>query len=725
MPPTPYHRHGVTMCGVLNWSGGFQVISRVPREVETSFNEEASLQAASDTCHYANWSACSRRHFRQIFVFNEEASLQAASDTCHYATGRHVRGVVSSDFWRFFEYGGFLVGFLYRIWEVFCLIHTTNKTKTLWASVWVSSLFIFRSFFVGVSRFAENDLGPPLIEGFVSPDSVLHRLSAELYSVIYPSISTWEAIRGRMTANEAEWSLPLSEELPEGLSDDSAGREAREVSSEAIPSMSGSCQTPRVDRSWKALSFFSKIKQDDIDRIRRRYQIPDDVVLRIPDFDERACCPKYEGDVAFYEADLRASLRFPIQPFVRELLDFLSLAPGQVNPNGWRTIISCMVMWRVNSNGEEDLTVDDSFFVTSPVRLRFPGASGRLRTMMQTLGSSQDYPSSDRIWKDGYFFVCGDNWERLPQEDPRDFVRVRRSWGTPSSSALDRPLLNSVWQERILRILDIEDRRYNIFIEPDLLATFSLGPVPSSSVKALVKANKKRVDTMKLNKSRLKQLAQSGEVAIAPVSLKRKKPDEGSSRRTEEPPTRHTVRDAVPVVQTVPPVVMVDVDTAPPSNPSMATINQSPHVAMDRAKGSERGDEAMVMSQRCIAAEEGLATLRAKYMADEAEMKNAKRAVMELTRERKDALAEVEKLKKELKARIEGAKEAAVSEFRAFEVFEDINTRYFLSGFEAFRKQAVQCFLGLDFSALQPYDDEDSVVDASQDQAGDEDVSSK
>jgi hypothetical protein len=59
-------------------------------------------------------------------------------------------------------------------------------------------------------------------------------------------------------------------------------------------------------------------------------------------------------------------------------------------------------------------------------------------------------------------------------------------------AALDRPLLNSVWQERISRILDIEDRRYNIFIEPDLLATFSLGPVPSSSVKALLKANKKR-----------------------------------------------------------------------------------------------------------------------------------------------------------------------------------------------------------------------------------------
>jgi hypothetical protein len=91
---------------------------------------------------------------------------------------------------------------------------------------------------------------------------------------------------------------------------------------------------------------------------------------------------------------------------------------------------------------------------------------------------------------------------------------------------------------------------------------------------------------MKLNKSRLKQLAQSGEVAVTPVSLKRKKPDEGSSKRDEEPPSRPTFQDAVPVVQTVPAVVMVDVDTAPPSNPSVATINQSLHVAMDRAKGA-------------------------------------------------------------------------------------------------------------------------------------------
>ncbi len=292
-------------------------------------------------------------------------------------------------------------------------------------------------FFLGVSRFAEGNLGPPQLEGYVSSDSVLHRLAAELYSIVYPALSTWEAVRSRMAANETEWSLPLSEELPEGLSDESAGGAMRGVSSDAIPSTSGSRQPPRANRSWKALSFFSKIRRDDdIDRIRRRYQIPDDVVLRIPDTDKRACCPKYEGDVAFYEADLRAGLRFPIQPFVRELLNYISLAPGQINPNGWRTIISCMVMWRVSSNGEEDLTVDEFLFCYEPVQIALSRGFWTFKNQDANSRVVQGLPSSDRIWKDGYFFVCGDNWERLQQEDPRDFVGVRRSWGTPSPSGV-------------------------------------------------------------------------------------------------------------------------------------------------------------------------------------------------------------------------------------------------------------------------------------------------
>ncbi len=37
-------------------------------------------------------------------------------------------------------------------------------------------------------------------------------------------------------------------------------------------------------------------------------------------------------------------------------------------------------------------------------------------------------------------------------------------------------------------------------------------------------------------------------------------------------------------MKTVPPIIMVDVDPTLPANPSEATINQSPHVAMAKAK---------------------------------------------------------------------------------------------------------------------------------------------
>ncbi len=57
------------------------------------------------------------------------------------------------------------------------------------------------------------------------------------------------------------------------------------------------------------------------------------------------------------------------------------------------------------------------------------------------------------------------------------------------------------------------------------------------------------------------------------------------------------------------------------------------------------------MSQRCISIEEDLATLRAKSIADEAETKNSKKTDAELTRDRKEALLELEKVKAKLKMR--------------------------------------------------------------------------
>ena len=131
-----------------------------------------------------------------------------------------------------------------------------------------------------------------------------------------------------------------------------------------------------------------------------------------------------------------------------------------------------MVMWRVNSNGREDLTVDKFLFCYEPCQIMASPSFWTFKHHDMKTRIVHGLPSSNMSWKDGYVFVCGDKWERLPREESSgDFVKVCRSWGTPSSSGvcfssnllaficcqfmtcfffffclvmLDRPLLNSV-----------------------------------------------------------------------------------------------------------------------------------------------------------------------------------------------------------------------------------------------------------------------------------------
>ena len=121
-----------------------------------------------------------------------------------------------------------------------------------------------------------------------------------------------------MATNGSHWPSVLSEELPESLS--LSGRENKDVSFEATTSRRVSSRQPRVPKRWSIYSYFSKFNAESLNRIRSRYQVPRDVVLRIPNLDEHACSPN--EDVAFYESVLTADVRFPIQPFIRELLDF-------------------------------------------------------------------------------------------------------------------------------------------------------------------------------------------------------------------------------------------------------------------------------------------------------------------------------------------------------------------------------------------------------------------
>ena len=181
---------------------------------------------------------------------------------------------------------------------------------------------------MGVCRIAEGE-GRAVDFGYLVPSGcVLRRLSEELFDLVFPTLHTWKTVKDLIASEGNSWSLVHSEDLPEGLSNrDESGRSLEET-----PSVSSSSKVDVSEDSWITQSYFSIVDVEGLEKYRRRYQIPDSVVLWIPDPDERACSSKY-GDVAFYEADFRAGFRFPMQPFMKEFLDRLNLSSGQLAPN--------------------------------------------------------------------------------------------------------------------------------------------------------------------------------------------------------------------------------------------------------------------------------------------------------------------------------------------------------------------------------------------------------
>uniref|UniRef100_A0A2N9IPB6 Uncharacterized protein n=1 Tax=Fagus sylvatica TaxID=28930 RepID=A0A2N9IPB6_FAGSY len=555
---------------------------------------------------------------------------------------------------------------------------------------------------------------------FASPDSVLHRLSEELFDLAFPALDTWRVVRGLMVAERDSWSSVHSEDLPEGLSD----READTRLTEETPSVSGSSKAVGPDDSWVARSYLSKVVDvDGVERYRRKYQIPKDVVLRIPESDEVACSSRY-GDVAFYEADFNAGVRFPLQPLMRELLDHLNLAPGQLAPNAWRSVVGSMVMWKVLSNGKDDLTLDELLFCYKPCQIPASPGFWTLNMRQRGLKLIVGNPSSNREWKDNYVFVCGDNWEGLQCEKDDNFIPVRRVWGVPPSSALRRPKLG-------------EDGD-----QPEEMAT------------------------AKLNREKLKKMMSQQDEAPLTIGRKRKV-DTSSKKTTDErsllPPPPPAPKPSNPEPVQTSSVEVVEIPAEPSSSrfvEKVPTLPRDASLACRRAKSAVTKDdlgeydkvntdvikvagvhslmkgltELTVIANRCMQWEEAL--LKQKVQLSEAAQANQRLTslVNELTLDRDRVVGELSTLKadlmkkdedlkraldgarrsdeqaKMLASQLEGARVSAVEEFKSSEAYDDVNTKYFLSGFNLLKKQAKEKFPELDFDGFQPFDDDESTM---------------
>ena len=101
---------------------------------------------------------------------------------------------------------------------------------------------------------------------------------------------------------------------------------------------------PQEVKAFHALKEVCGLDSETLSRFKGRFQFPDRVRVHLPCEEERAC-HFFPRKVCFYEAAFLCGLRFPIDPFIMELLGHFGIAPGQLMPNSWRIVVSCMGIW--------------------------------------------------------------------------------------------------------------------------------------------------------------------------------------------------------------------------------------------------------------------------------------------------------------------------------------------------------------------------------------------
>lgn len=190
----------------------------------------------------------------------------------------------------------------------------------------------------------------PPIGDFVFGSGGLGLVLGDLYPLLYKSQVWFKSVR-EVLRREVMGSDVGSGDLERGASSNLRGEGTGADTATSAPSSTA------VVRPFHALKEKCSLKAEVFSKFKDRFQFPEGIRARFPRKDERACAFVH-GEVCFYEAAFSCGLRFPVHPFIMKLLHHLNLAPGQLMPNSWRIVISCMVIWTTISDGDM-LTVNE------------------------------------------------------------------------------------------------------------------------------------------------------------------------------------------------------------------------------------------------------------------------------------------------------------------------------------------------------------------------------
>jgi hypothetical protein len=197
---------------------------------------------------------------------------------------------------------------------------------------------------------------------------------------------------------------------------------------------------------WEA-----KLSRADEHRIKAKCFIPRFVKIRFDEEKKGAIVRSDYHEVCVYEAMFRVGFRLPFLSMVRELLNYLNLAPHQLVPNAWRYLHTCTVLWPLALGKERQLTVRE--FLHLYWVHKNPGGSKvyNIQTRWGKLITLETKYSSNRGWKNKFFFASG-QWEFAPSEKAIE-IRVPREVNALSEKGGQEPHLT---QSELARVNEVQ-----------------------------------------------------------------------------------------------------------------------------------------------------------------------------------------------------------------------------------------------------------------------------
>ena len=176
---------------------------------------------------------------------------------------------------------------------------------------------------------------------------------------------------------------------------------------------------------WTVNDFTFTIKESHFKTLRGKYQIPDNIPLRLPYMSKKCYYESVEG-IGVSEQMLKAGLKFPLSSLHHQLLQYLGLAVTQFSLNAWKVFLGVEVLYGAMPDGARRLMVKEFFHCYRPDEIAqskcmysFVPRSPLLRLVCET-------PDSNRNWKCRYFFMEGDEWMCRPGDT--EHMPVDKTW---------------------------------------------------------------------------------------------------------------------------------------------------------------------------------------------------------------------------------------------------------------------------------------------------------